>query len=271
VDEITLHEILNSMDSINKEIPFYTRFADLKRLDFIKERLANSISTGGKVLDVGCGNGIITMHLGKVGYEVYGIDMSEKAIANATAKNPFKNVVFSVMDAETLRAAGERYDAIICSEVLEHLHEPSKLLSQLYQILNDNGVLLVTVPNGTGPRESLVTKPYLALRKKNNWAWRSVLNLKKALGYSGTTVQSAADNLDHIQFFTKSQLKKLSSDNGFTIYAMSSSNFIDDVFPVSIVASRSMFLQKIDSKAADLLPVVCTGGYLMEWRKSKQP
>ncbi len=251
-----------------EQIPTYNRVADLKRLDFIKKNLAEFIPTNGSVLDVGCGNGIISLNLGKEGYAVDGIDMSEKSIENAKKKNPFANVSFSVMDAETMRASGKRYDAIVCSEVLEHLHQPSNLLRELFHILQDKGILLVTVPNGKGPRESLVTKPFLALRKKNNWAWRSVVSLKKTLGYSGTTIQSDADNLDHIQFFTQNQLAKLSQENGFKIQKIESSNFIDDIFPVSLIASRSRFLQKIDGKIADILPTSLSGGYLMVWKKS---
>lgn len=250
------------------EIPTYTRIADLKRLDFIKKNLAESIPKSGSVLDVGCGNGIISLQLGKEGYAVHGIDMSDKSIGNAKQKNPFTNVTFSVMDAETMRASGQRYDAIVCSEVLEHLNQPGALLKQLLEILNDNGILLVTVPNGKGPRESLVTKPFLKLRKKNNWAWRSVIQVKKTLGYSGTTIQSDADNLDHIQFFTKTELERLSKDNGFKIERIESSNFIDDIFPVSLIASRSRMLQTLDGKVADMLPTSFTGGYLMVWKKN---
>ena len=250
------------------EIPTYTRIADLKRLDFIKKNLAESIPKSGSVLDVGCGNGIISLQLGKEGYAVHGIDMSDKSIGNAKQKNPFTNVTFSVMDAETMRASGQRYDAIVCSEVLEHLNQPGALLKQLLEILNDNGILLVTVPNGKGPRESLVTKPFLKLRKKNNWAWRSVIQVKKALGYSGTTIQSDADNLDHIQFFTKTELERLSKDNGFKIERIESSNFIDDIFPVSLIASRSRMLQTLDGKVADMLPTSFTSGYLMVWKKN---
>ena len=250
------------------EIPTYTRIADLKRLDFIKKNLAESIPKSGSVLDVGCGNGIISLQLGKEGYAVHGIDMSDKSIGNAKQKNPFTNVTFSVMDAETMRASGQRYDAIVCSEVLEHLNQPGALLKQLLEILNDNGILLVTVPNGKGPRESLVTKPILKLRKKNNWAWRSVIQVKKTLGYSGTTIQSDADNLDHIQFFTKTELERLSKDNGFKIERIESSNFIDDIFPVSLIASRSRMLQTLDGKVADMLPTSFTGGYLMVWKKN---
>jgi 2-polyprenyl-3-methyl-5-hydroxy-6-metoxy-1,4-benzoquinol methylase len=255
------------MNKSTTEIPTYSRVADLKRLDFIKKNLAESIPANGSVLDVGCGNGIISLNLGKEGYTVHGIDMSSKSIENAKQKNPFTNVTFSVMDAETMRASGKRYDAIVCSEVLEHLNQPGNLVRELFHILQDNGILLVTVPNGTGPRESLVTKPFLALRRKNNWTWRSVVKLKTALGYSGTTIQSDADNLDHIQFFTKSQLTKLSDENGFKIHKIESSNFIDDIFPVSLIASRSRFLQKVDGKIADILPVSLSGGYLMTWRK----
>ena len=257
------------MNKTIEDIPFYTRFADIKRFEFIKKNLASSIPKNGSVLDVGCGNGIISLNLGKEGYTIHGIDMSEKSIENAKEKNPFSNVSFSAMDAETMRASGLRYDAIVCSEVLEHLNNPGSLLKQLFEILKDDGILLVTVPNGKGPRESLVTKPFLKLRKKNNWAWRSVLKLKKSLGYSGTTIQSDADNLDHIQFFTRKQLNDLSKENGFTIQTIGSSNFIDDIFPISLLSTRSKTIQKLDSHVADFFPVTFSGGYLMVWKKSK--
>jgi 2-polyprenyl-3-methyl-5-hydroxy-6-metoxy-1,4-benzoquinol methylase len=254
------------MDNL-ESIPTYNRIADIKRLAFIKENLAASFSTKGTVLDVGCGNGIISLNLGKEGYTVQGIDMSDKSIENAQKKNPFFNVSFSVMDAETLRASGQRYDAIVCSEVLEHLNQPANLVRELHSILQDNGILFVTVPNGSGPRETFVTKPFQSLRKKNNWLWRFVVGLKKSLGYSGTTIQSAADDLDHIQFFTHRQLTKLAEENGFQIKKFASSNFIDDIFPVSLLASRSKFLQKIDGYVADMLPTSFGGSYLMLWKK----
>ena len=64
-----------------------------------------------------------------------------------------------------LVADEEKYHAVICSEVLEHLHEPGKLLAVLHAILHDDGVLLVTVPNGTGPRELLITRPIIFLKR----------------------------------------------------------------------------------------------------------
>lgn len=253
---------------IEKKIYTYNRVADLKRLDFIRKNLKSSLPPNGSVLDVGCGNGIISLQLGKDGFNIKGIDVSEKAIEKAKATNPFPNVTFEVADADKLKAGGEKFDAIICSEVLEHLNQPGRLLKELVPILKDTGILLVTVPNGMGPREVLVTKPILRLRKKNNWLWRSILKVKSSLGYSGTTIQSEADNLDHIQFFTYRDLQRLSSETGFRIERISSSNFIDDIFPVSLLSRKIKFIQKADAYLADLLPRSFTGGYLMVWKKN---
>lgn len=250
-----------------KKIYTYDRVADLKRLDFIRKNLQASLPPNGTVLDVGCGNGIISLQLGKDGFNIKGIDVSEKAIEKARATNPFPNVRFEVADADKLKAGGESFDAIICSEVLEHLNQPARLLKELVPILKDNGILLVTVPNGMGPREVLVTKPFLRLRKKNNWLWRTVVKFKTSLGYSGTTIQSEADNLDHIQFFTYKDLQQLSRETGYHIERISSSNFIDDIFPVSLLSRKLKFIQRLDASLADLLPRTFTGGYLMVWKK----
>lgn len=250
------------------DLPHYNRFTDIKRLDFVAKELAKAIPPKGSVLDVGCGNGIISLQLGNLGYDVHGIDMSEKSIENARKNNRFNNVSFSVMDVETLKATGKRFDAIICSEVLEHLQEPGRLVKELHSVLSDQGILIVTVPNGKGPRECLVTKPFLKLRSKNNFLWHLIVGTKKVLGYSGTTVQSANDNLDHIQFFSKKDLLALSKENGFRIDCIKSSNFIDDIFPISLITKKSMALQRADAKVADLLPTSFTGGYLMVWKKA---
>jgi 2-polyprenyl-3-methyl-5-hydroxy-6-metoxy-1,4-benzoquinol methylase len=246
----------------------YNRIADRKRVDFIAHVLQTSLPPHARILDVGCGNGVISRHLGRLGFKVLGIDVSEKTIATAQSLTNDPNVQFMKKSAEELVASGEKYDAVICSEVLEHLNDPGALLRVLYNTLADNGKLIVTVPNGKGPRESFVTKPVLRMRRKNNWVWRMIVGLKKSMGYSGTTVQSAADNLDHIQFFSKQDLEQLSQSHGFRITGFGKANFVEDVFPFSFFAKRMTFLQKIDCKIADLLPYRFTGGFFSVWEKS---
>lgn len=246
----------------------FNRVADIKRLQFILDTLKNNLPPQAVVLDVGCGNGVISRSVGEAGYNVYGIDVSEKAIAKARQLNKFPNVSFDVISAEQLIAEGKKYNAIICSEVLEHLNKPGDLLETLYQSLTDNGVLIVTVPNGMGPREVFVTKPVIRMQKKNNFVWRGVQKLKKLLGYKGTTAQSDASDLTHIQFFTRKSLNSLAQTNNFKIIKYGKTNFIEDVFPFSILSKRMKFLQKIDCAIAEILPYGWTGGFVTVWKKN---
>lgn len=245
----------------------FKRYSDIKRLNFIKDTLQNHLPEGSVVLDVGCGNGIISRSLGDAGYNVLGIDVSDKAIAKASQINTLPNVQFKVQSAEQLVTEGKKYDAVICSEVLEHLNDPGALLQILHQSINDNGFLVVTVPNGNGPRERFVTKPIISLQQKNNILWKIVQKIKCSLGYKGTTVQSDASNLTHIQFFTKASLERLANDNQFDIKKFGKTNFIEDVFPFSLITKKIYFLQKLDCKIAEFLPYSCTGGFVTVWKK----
>jgi len=246
----------------------YNKVTDIKRLNFIIKALRENISADAQVLDVGCGNGIISRSLGSHGFRVKGIDVSDKAIEKAKALNTLPNVEFEVLSAEKLVADGQKYHAVICSEVLEHLNEPEKLLTTLQQLLHESGILIVTVPNGQGPRELLVTRPMISLQKKQNFLWKFVLGVKKLFGYKGTTIQSDAADLTHIQFFTKKSLNELAAKNKFTISQFGKTNFVEDVFPFSLLSKRMKFLQRFDCAVAEILPSNFTGGFLTVWKKA---
>lgn len=245
----------------------YDRITDIKRLNFITDSLKKNIPDGGRVLDVGCGNGVISRHLGQFGYEVLGIDISEKTIAVANARNTYPNVKFAAISAEALTAQGETYDAVICSEVLEHLDQPQLLLQTIHDSLKDDGLLIVTVPNGQGPRELCVTRPMLKARN-NPALWKNINKVKHALGFKGTTAQSQADNLDHVQFFTVKDLQKLAAASDFKIVRFAKTNFVEDVFPFSLITKRVKFLQSLDCQVAEILPYNFTGGFNTLWRKN---
>jgi len=259
-----------SNNCIMANVTEFENASDIKRLKFIVDALKESIPADGIVLDVGCGNGIISRGLGAQGFNVYGIDVSDKAIAKARQMNTYPNVRFDVINAEQLVADGKTYDGVVCSEVLEHLTDPSALLKVLYQSLKPEGRLIVTVPNGRGPRELFITKPTIALQKRNNWLWRAFKGLKSAMGYKGTTVQSDADDLTHLHFFTRKMLKKLAGESKFRIVRFGKTNFVENVFPFSLFTKRIKVLQKWDCQLAELLPIGFTGGFVSVWEKNKQ-
>ena len=102
-----------------------------------------------KVLDVGVGDGELTFMLCKWGYNVSGIDISEGKIKRVR-KNldkfglKAKLLVADIFDLHT--TFNEHFDFIIISEVLEHLINPKHAVSEIKKLLNDDGVLIITVP-----------------------------------------------------------------------------------------------------------------------------
>ena len=231
------------------------------------QALKDKMPEGAEVLDVGCGNGVITRSLGEMGFKVKGVDVSEKTIEKARSLNKLPNVSFDVVSAEQLVADGRHYHAVICSEVLEHLNDPDKLLRVLHQLVYDTGVLIVTVPNGNGPRELFVTRPVQAMQRNKGFMAKVVKGAKKLFGYSGTTVQSDAEDLRHIQFFTRKTLTAMADRNQFSIIRYGKTNFMEDVFPFSILTKRAKFLQKWDCAVAEYLPYSWTGGFVTIWEK----
>lgn len=244
----------------------YNRIADIKRLQFIREVLKEHFPNNAEVLDVGCGNGIIARGVGDAGYSVKGIDVSAKTIEKARELTDNPRVTFDVISAEDLAATGKKFQAVICSEVLEHLHHPGQLLETLYHSLANDGILIVTVPNGRGPRELFVTRPMIKLQQKETLSG-PVNKVKKLLGYRGTTVQSDADDLTHVQFFSKSDLYALAKQHDFRIIRFGVTNFADDVFPFSMLARRSTKLQKMDAALANRIPHEYAGSFISVWQK----
>lgn len=118
----------------------------------IKQRAAALRSIGvsrpGRMLDVGCGEGFALSFFAAEGWQVEGIDHSSaglKAMNPDMAESLEVGDVFSLLDRRL--DSGESYDVVWLSNVLEHVLDPVGLMTQLRQIVDDEGALVVTVPN----------------------------------------------------------------------------------------------------------------------------
>ncbi len=106
--------------------------------------LAAGAPKGGRMLDVGCGDGRADAWAREHGMAYHGVDYSSARIAKAEASG---YGTYQVGDLYTvLPEIQERFDLIICFEVLEHLEEPELIVGAMRRLLRPGGVIVATVP-----------------------------------------------------------------------------------------------------------------------------
>lgn len=114
--------------------------------------LARAALPGARVLDVGCGGGILTESLAQAGALATGIDGSEELIevARSHAKAAAVGADYQCTTLEQLSvAAGEEFDVITCMELLEHVPDPAALIERASRLLRAGGHLFVATINRT--------------------------------------------------------------------------------------------------------------------------
>lgn len=104
-----------------------------------------------KILDIGCGEGKLSVLLAQRGHDVTAMDVSEGFLeqARCLAKNSSVNLKTIKANIETARATipSEAFDVIYLMDVIEHLKSPMDGLKNIRGMLKENGVLLLHTPN----------------------------------------------------------------------------------------------------------------------------
>jgi 2-polyprenyl-6-hydroxyphenyl methylase/3-demethylubiquinone-9 3-methyltransferase len=178
------------------------------RLDYLEARTALA---GSKVLDVGCGGGLLSEGMAKRGASVTGIDLSEGALAVARLHllESGLEIVYRHVSAEQLAAEqpGE-FDVVTCMELLEHVPDPESLVAACSKLLRPGGraffstinrnpkaylfailgaeYVLGLLPKGTHRYERFIRPSELAA-----WLRRAGLDLEETagMGYNPLTRQ----------------------------------------------------------------------------------
>jgi 2-polyprenyl-6-hydroxyphenyl methylase/3-demethylubiquinone-9 3-methyltransferase len=115
------------------------------RLDWIAGRAALA---GTRVLDVGCGGGILSDAMARRGADVLGIDLADKPLKVAQlhaleAQTP--SLAYRLVSVETLAdEQPERYDVVTCMEMLEHVPDPQSVVTACARLLRPGGALFLS-------------------------------------------------------------------------------------------------------------------------------
>ncbi|MDQ6678816.1 MAG: class I SAM-dependent methyltransferase [Acidobacteriota bacterium] len=114
-----------------------------------KAKLLNLIGFGnGRVLDVGCGPGIMAQDLVDRGFEFWGLDASPGMVelgVRTLGKHP--RVHFLVGDAANIGLADNSFDLVLCAGVIDRIPNYERAIQEMIRVLKPGGMLLVAFPN----------------------------------------------------------------------------------------------------------------------------
>lgn len=212
-----------------------------RTLEFIKE-LNIKVNA---YLDLGCGNGFLTINIAKVvrAKEVFGVDIDEGALRQASLRGV--KVFICDLNKDSLPFRRCSFDLVTAFEVLEHLINPDNALSEAHRVLKTNGLFVITVPN----MASLESRFELLLGR-----------YPYGLEYSTRTLRSHSwfkfkrlKPVGHVRGYTLWALKDLLDYHGFSILEVRGIT----CRPPRLLNYPLYLLKKMRATFADYLFVVC--------------
>ena len=136
------------------------------RLAYIRDRTAAHFNrdpmrldglAGLRVLDIGCGGGILCEPLARLGASVVGVDPSENniAVARQHATRSGLNIDYRNTAVETLAQAGESFDVVLAMEVIEHVTDVGLFVEHAAEMVKPDGLMFIATLNRTAKSYAL--------------------------------------------------------------------------------------------------------------------
>lgn len=128
------------------------------RLDYITSQIAAEFGrdlsddkpfAGLRILDIGCGGGLLSEPMARLGADVVGADAAERNIpvAQVHAEQSGLEIDYRFTTAEALAEAGEQFDVVLNMEVVEHVADPLSYLTACQQLLKPGGLMVCSTIN----------------------------------------------------------------------------------------------------------------------------
>jgi SAM-dependent methyltransferase len=111
-----------------------------------REFLLAEVGSGDHVLDLGCGTGEFAAQMAEAGARVVGVDVAEAALERARSRHPGLDFRRTPIDGP-LPFQDNAFDLVWASEVIEHIADTARFLSEVRRVLRPSGRLLLTTPS----------------------------------------------------------------------------------------------------------------------------
>jgi 2-polyprenyl-6-hydroxyphenyl methylase / 3-demethylubiquinone-9 3-methyltransferase len=150
---------------------------------------------GRRALDVGCGAGLLSEPLARLGAAVTGIDAAPENAAAARAHAEGQGLSIDYRAGEAATLAGERFDLVVSMEVIEHVADPAAFVATLAGLLADDGLLILSTPNRTPlSRLALITVGEgLGMVPRGTHDWSKFVTPEELTGHVEATGLSVTD------------------------------------------------------------------------------
>jgi ubiquinone/menaquinone biosynthesis C-methylase UbiE len=119
--------------------------------------------TPGRVLEPGCGPGVVSPILARRSIETHGVDVSAGQLRTAAARDPLSLYVQG--DLRALPYRDSAFTTVMLLGVLEYIENPERVLRELGRVMAEKGRLIVSVPNATGLPRRWTHHAYLPLTR----------------------------------------------------------------------------------------------------------
>ena len=144
------------------------RFGYMRRILLEELRLA---PVGLRVLDIGCGGGLLAEEVARLGCAVVGVDPSEPSLVAARAHATSQRLTIGYQCAlgEALPFANESFDVAYCCDVLEHVTDVGQVIAETARVLRPGGIYLFDTINRT------LRSRLIAITLLQEWQWTSLM------------------------------------------------------------------------------------------------
>jgi 2-polyprenyl-3-methyl-5-hydroxy-6-metoxy-1,4-benzoquinol methylase len=165
---------------------YFAKVDEKMRRSRLRMRIIARRMPGGRFLDVGCNGGFMVEAAREAGFEAWGVEIDPVSVAYAGSHYPLNRYFEGTI--EDFAADAPRFDAVYCSEVIEHVPDVNDFVAAIAKVLRKGGVLYITTPDISHWRVPHRIETWDAFCPPSHCVYFSPANLARLLANHGLEV-----------------------------------------------------------------------------------